>query len=116
MKEKVEKVMKIKNLTPHPLKIQRLDGSFLELSKPEVGTLIPRRAATSVQCATIEGVAIATTQFGEVENLPEIEDGTIYIVSRLVVDGAPHRIDLFAPGELLRDDQGVIIGAKGLAR
>jgi hypothetical protein len=99
--------MKIKNLTPHALKIQRIDGSFLELPKPEAGTLIPRRIAASVQCDPIEGV---------VENLPEIEEGTIYVVSRMVIDGVSDRTDLFAPGELLRDGNGNIIGAKGLAR
>lgn len=116
MKKEVESAMKIINLTPHPLKIQKLDGSFLELPKPEAGNLIPRRTAKSVQMDPIEGVAIATTVFGEVENLPSVQEGTIYIVSRLVVDGAPDRTDLFAPGELLRDPEGNIIGAKGLAR
>lgn len=117
MKEEVDSIMKkIVNLTPHALKIQRLDGSFLELPKPEAGTLVPRRAAKSVQMDPIEGVSIATTVFGEVENLPAVSEDTIYIVSRLVVDGAPERQDLFAPGELLRDEGGNIVGAKGLAR
>lgn len=116
MKEEVDIIMKIINLTPHPLKIQRQDGSVLELAKPEVGTLVPRRTAKSVQMEPIEGLSISTTIFGEVENLPAEEDNTIFVVSRLVVDGATHRTDLFAPGELLRDEQGNIIGAKGLAR
>ena len=108
--------MKIKNLTPHPLKIQRLDGSFLELPKPEGNFPLPRVAMTHKELPSVEGIAVSQTSFGEVENLPTQEDGVILIVSRMVLEAAGSREDLFSPGELLRDGEGVIIGAKGLSR
>ena len=104
------------NLTPHPLKIQRFDGTFLELPKPAEGTKIPRRGSVTVHGKPIEGIDIGQTVLGEVQDLPSGKVGTIYVVSRIVVDGAPYRNDLFAPGEPIRDGEGKVIGAKGLAQ
>ena len=104
------------NMTPHALKIQKIDGSFVELPKPVEGTLVPRRAVKSEAGESIHGLAVSKTVFGEVQDLPEEIKDTIYVVSRLVLDGAPHRQDLFSPGELLRDNNGAVIGAKGLAQ
>lgn len=107
--------MKIINMTPHALKIQKIDGSTLELPKPEAGVVLPRRSVSSEQGVPITGLAVSKTVLGRVENLPPIVGDTIYIVPRLVLDGAPHRPDLFAPGELIRDGGGNVVGAKGLA-
>lgn len=104
------------NLTPHPLKIQLLDGTFLELSKPAEGTKIPRRETLTEVGKPLYGVPVATVVLGPVKDLPPIIGDVIYVVSRIVVDGAPHRYDLFAPGEAIRDSEGKIVGAKGLAR
>ena len=104
------------NLTPHPLRIQLLDGTFLEIPKPAEGTKIPRRVVSSEEGKPLYGIPITKTTLGKVENLPPIIGDVIYVVSRIVVDGAPHRYDLFAPGEPIRDGNGNIVGAKGLTR
>ena len=42
-------------------------------------------------------VPVVSREFGEVENLPEPEEGTIYIVPSIVLSAVPHRKDVFAP-------------------
>lgn len=53
--------------------------------------------------------------FGHITGLPDPVDGTVYIVSMLVAQAAPHRSDLYAVDLTVRDANGRIIGAKGLA-
>jgi hypothetical protein len=47
-----------------------------------------------------------------VTGLPDAAIGVRVIVSALVKSAAP-RFDLVSPGELVRDGNGVVIGAKG---
>lgn len=56
-----------------------------------------------------EGEEISRSQF------PEMKEGTIYIVSSLFRSGYD-RIDLWQPGELVRDKQGQLIGYIGLSQ
>ena len=52
--------------------------------------------------------------FGELYNLPlDIKPNQYYLVSLLVKQARPQRSDLLCPGELVRDEKGVIIGCKG---
>lgn len=53
--------------------------------------------------------------FGHITGLPDPVAGTIFIVSMLVAQAAPHRSDLYAVDLTVRDANGRIIGAKGLA-
>lgn len=108
--------MPIINLTPHPLKIRRGDGSFIELPKPPAGTQIPRRSTSTEIVGTLDGATVVKTVFGPVENMPEEKPDTIYVVSRLVMDGALERNDLVAPGEPIRDTEGRVIGAANFSR
>ena len=62
----------------------------------------------------IKGIDFYTSNFGEVKDLPDREPGVFYIVSRMVAEAVPDREDLVAPSELIRDDEGNIIGADGL--
>ena len=55
---------------------------------------------------------IVARTFGEVENLPAPEPGTIYLVSSLVLAAVPNRTDVFAPdtGDTAeRNDKGQIV-------
>ncbi len=52
---------------------------------------------------------------GQVENLNPIE-GVGYIVSLAVAQAARDRKDLFVPDDLVRDEKGVIVGCRRLAR
>lgn len=104
--------MRIRNLTPHPVVVRGIAFA------PEGAC--PRCSVNRTQVDLIRhnGVDIPVTRsvFGAVEGLPAQEAGTILIVSRLVADACPDRSDLFFPDDLVRDDQGRVIGANSLGR
>lgn len=86
--------------------------------------LVPRAAvATSPDGeVVIDGVNIpvARTTYGEVESLPEPQEGTTYVVSLLTAQaaqaGGRTTDDLLVVGETVRDADGKIIGCLGLGR
>lgn len=53
----------------------------------------------------IDGIAIESVTYGEIEGLPEPQEGVYYIVSGLVAAAAAEigRKDCLAPGALVRD-------------
>ena len=122
--------MKIRNLTPHEVTILDHDGRMVTL--PPEG-IVPRReivrrdgglmlvagtdheawAPAMVPDATLH---VSVEALGPVVGLPDPEPRTALIVSRLVAEAVPHRQDVFAPGELVRDASGRIVGARGLCR
>lgn len=65
----------------------------------------------------VEGVPVHRNSFGEIEGLPPQEDGTMYIVSILVLQVLPEREDLLSPDTtpsgVVRDEEGKIRGVKG---
>ena len=107
--------MKVVNLTPHTLTIITGSGA---VTIPPSGTVarvtVTRDSAGTV---TIDGVDVplSRTTYGAVTDLPDPEPGTLYIVSSLVAAAARDRNDLVVPDALVRDDQGRVIGARGLA-
>ncbi len=108
--------MRVRNLTPHPVILQAPDGA--EVTIPPEG-VVPRVRETSAPAGAVEveGVTIplVTLRRSEVEGLPEPEPGTLLIVSSLVAEAAG-REDLVVPYDLVRDDQGRVVGARALAR
>ena len=95
------------NLTPHVI---NLPGG-VEL---EPTTSTPRVSVTEKRRPSVCGFCTISEIFGEVENLPERQPDTFYIVSRLVKLASPDRKDLVVPGCLTRDEKGRIIGCKAL--
>lgn len=104
----------IKNCTPHPINLLDSDGNQV-LTLPK-GEIIPRLSTNTKEVDVIEGVTITETIFGDVQDLPDAQDGVLLIVSRLVLTACPNRTDLVVPNELVRNDEGQIIGCKSLAR
>ena len=111
--------MAIFNLTPHPLSIIGLDGEVRSFPKPSADVVLPRVAQDTIQQGEIEGIADYQTVFGEPDFIPP-NDGNVYVVSRLVVSACEkHGIPcnhLRSPGRLIRDEEGKVVGAEGLAR
>ena len=99
------------NCTPHPLNIVQRDGSILTINPCGI---VPRCSSTEVVNGAIGLIDITKQTLGAVEGLPEEIPGVHFIVSRLVAS-ASGRQDLLVPGALLRDDQGKVIGCKGLS-
>lgn len=100
----------IVNLTPNTVNIITND---MEMAIKSSGVV--RCSQKNTPICTIDGIPITATTYGEVEGLPDYEDGIYYIVSRLVMDSCPNRKDLLAPNELIRDAEGKIVGCKSLS-
>ena len=102
------------NLTPHALNIHATTGKILTI--PPSG-VVARVSTTSKVVEVIEGVEVSEVVFGEVIDLPEPTESTLFIVSGLVLSALQGaRQDVMAPGELVRDEAGRPIGCKGLRR
>ena len=99
--------MKFINLTPHAI---NLPG----LTVPASGN-VARCKEVTLAGGEWNGVELVVKKFGEVTDLPEPDAGTMYIVSMMVRQALPERNDLASPGDLTRDAQGQITGAKNLA-
>jgi len=103
---------KLINLCPHKVDIV-LDGETITVAPSGI---IARIQSKEVVVKTILGcIPVYGTEYGEVENLPEKEENTYYIVSRLVLLNSPERDDLLAPGGQVRDADGNVCGCKGLS-
>lgn len=100
------------NATPHQLNIVQTDGKVLTL---EGSGICPRCASSEDVDMAIGLIEVTRQTLGHVEGLPDPIPGVYFIVSRLVAS-ATEREDLLVPGALLRDDQGKVIGCKGLSR
>ena len=108
--------MKLKNFTPHNVVIVINELEKIVIPSDGIARVTEEKNATP--SIDVDGVIIETfvSAFGEVENLPPQEDGVMVIVSALAADAAKDRNDLLVPGELVRDNDGNIIGCKSLRR
>ncbi|MBU4387800.1 hypothetical protein KJ644_05060 [Candidatus Dependentiae bacterium] len=123
-----EVVCDLVNLTPHPCVI------FDDAGEEEIARIAPSGQVARVQTLAIperedfviDGhyVPVVATSYGEVENLPVPKDGTIYIVSVLVVTAfrmkGVTRTDVLAPDtgpeSVVRDGEGRIMGVRRFTR
>src|SRR5574343_221823 len=113
--------MKFINLTPHTVKIELPDGTLygiLSEGLARCGQIDtnPREAIIENVDSDCVAVRVFTRSYGTVEGLPDSKPGIGYIVSQIVAQALPTRFDLFFPGDLLRDENGNIIGCKNLCQ
>jgi hypothetical protein len=106
--------VEVVNLTPHAVHTVDEDGNVLE-TYPASGT-VARCEKKQVQVETLNGVPVFQVKMGEVYDLPPKQEGIAYIVSRLTAAGAPERDDLYCPNDLVRDDEGRIIGLTSFSK
>lgn len=102
--------MKIKNYTPHTIHMN--EGTSYESEG------VARVSATFTD---FNENGICSQKFGEVENLPEPEEGVIYIVSSMVLSAIKDkRSDVVAPAtghpHCIRDENGRIKSVPGFVR
>ena len=102
-----------KNCTPHTVNMVD-DNQKLVLSIPK-GDVVPRLAQSTEEVGDVCGIPLTATVFGEVQGLPDSEEGVYFIVSRLVMTACPNRKDLVVPNEVVRDADGNIIGCRSFA-
>ena len=106
--------MNVINLTPHAVVLRSPDGT---------DTAIPSSGICRVQAATkdtgksVAGLPVQIKTFWQVEGLPEVQPGTAFIVSGMVLsalkEAGSTRGDVFAPATspadgAVRDDDGRI--------
>ena len=110
--------MKIMNLTPHELNLMPKGPDGPVITIPRSG-IVARCTVDRIQIntVTVDGISVPVnqTRFGEVCNLPDPQPDTIFVVSALVAQAVPERQDVVIVDDAIRDDQGRIIGARGLA-
>ena len=109
--------MNIINLTPHTLNFPEIDLEIESAGEARVEEI--RETIDPLQITETATLPICKVKYGFIEGLPAPAEDTIYIVSRLVLNAlqaqASPRIDVFAPNTI-RDEDGRIIGAKGLVQ
>ena len=98
------------NLTPHAVNFITADGVQVNVA-PE--GIIARLEQHDVLSRWIGRIPVYKTEYGQVQNLPDPQPDTIYIVSGMVLSQVPEREDVLAPGALIRNDEGQVIGAGG---
>ncbi len=99
-------VERLVNLTPHEVNIGEIDV-------PPSGT-VARVVVDHQEVGYHAGVPLLVGVYGEVNNLPEPQNGVMYIVSAAVRSALPQRQDLASPAHLVRDDEGRIVGCLAL--
>lgn len=102
------------NLTPHAVHIMPLGPEGPVRTIPSSGQV--RVATEREHAGYFGGIPINRTYFGKVEGLPEEQEDTLYVVSSITAQAAPHRRDLLVPDDPVRDSEGRVIGCRALAR
>lgn len=100
------------SLLPHKISVICSDGTVRVIAPSGA---VARCSVTDEIVDVIDGMYITQQRFGEVIGLPKPERGVAFIVSRMVAAAVPERHDLYIPGPLIRDTEGVVIGCNGLS-
>ena len=103
---------KIINATPHAVLILDNNGGVIRVFPKSNGMI--RLDEDTKNFGKIDGIPISSTTWGETPDVPKEKIGTYYIVSQLVKNALPNRIDLLVPKGVIRDDRGNIIGCTTL--
>jgi hypothetical protein len=106
------------NLTPHPIRVFKPDGSVEEISP---SGQVARVREVRKKAGEVGGLPVFAVEYGEIEGLPSPQPGTYYLVSRPVLDAlrsrGVQRPDVFAPDTgagAIRNERGEVIGVKSL--
>lgn len=102
--------MKLKNYTPHLIRVFKQDGSYKEYQSEGIA-----RVEEEVEDLNIkQGIQFCKVDMGKVTGLPPTpEKNTLYIVSS-IVQMASDRKDLVTPTDYIRNQQGIIVGCRKL--
>jgi len=101
--------MRFVNLTPHAINVMHDSGHVVTI-QPD-GT-VARVSMAGMHVANIGGFDISRQSPGPVVGLPAPTDGVMWIVSAMVRTACPDRLDVVSPGDLVRNDAGVIVGCR----
>jgi len=102
------------NMTPHPINLLDAATEPIMTIEPSGDTI--RLTESKEVVDNIEGVDVLEITFSAGGNLPAVVDGVYYIVSALVANAYPERLDFLMVANTLRDDNGRIYGCTAWAR
>ena len=106
--------MELVNLTPHEVAIETYCGeSPMTLRIPPSGT-VARVATVPQEEGKTDGVRFVSQSYGATEGLPKFNPDTALIVSAMVRAANPDRKDICSPADMIRDEQGRIVGCRAL--
>ena len=115
-KKEGNSMQKIVNLTPHTINFVGQDNTIVAtIPSSGVARATQRREIVDTIMANGVTLPIARCTYGDVQGLPEPMDDTIYIVSAITAQAVPTRPDVFIVDDSVRDENGRIIGVRGLA-
>jgi len=106
------------NLTPHVVRLVG-DGAAVELAPagPVARVVLrPDRADGVVRIGRLVVPLRRTSASSLVTGVPNRRPGVLLIVARAVAEALPDRDDLFYPHDTVRDEHGVVVGCRALAR
>jgi hypothetical protein len=102
------------NKTPHAIYIVDKAQVIIKVYPKSRGMI--RLSEHISEVDVIDGVTITKTSYSKIEDLPKFNKDVYYIVSQLVKNALPERIDFLVPKGIVRDDNGNILGCKYLDR
>lgn len=100
------------NKVPHSINVLSETNELIAHFPKSNGMI--RLSQTTKIVGEINGIPISQTILGEPEQLPEYTKNVYYIVSHIVKQALPDRTDLLVPSQIVRDENGVIIGCMSL--
>jgi len=110
--------MRLVNLTPHAVTVRLESGDRVF----EPSGQVARVAVSSTKTDEIDGIPVVSQTYGQIEGLPEPQEGTIFIVSMVVRQAAQAqgRMDVVSPDTspqgAIRDEAGRIVAVRGFVR
>ncbi len=115
--------MRIVNLCPHEIDLRPPGGGEVTIppaphpARAEVDRDVPQLVDCEVDGhGATASVPVVEARMGEVRDLPEAAPGTWLVVSYPVAYSHPERRDLLVPEDLVRDERGVVVACRSLAR
>lgn len=100
------------NLTPHPINVVGDDGRIVRTIPPSGQAL--RLSESVAPIGDIEGIPLVWKTLDRAAELPQRMSGVYYIVS-LAAAQVARRPDFLVPDDLVRDDEGKVIGCRRFA-
>src|SRR5690606_26440216 len=106
-------LMRIVNLTPHPVTLVSTGGDEVVIPPQENPVRIP---TTATPAGEVNGIPVVEERLGDADSvLPAPQPGVVYVVARPVAERAGHRTDLVVPTNVERIN-GRPVRARALAR
>ncbi len=118
--------MRIRNLTSKTINVITEEKEFVFPSEGCARVLATTNPFGEIrtEVESINGIPVVRTTYGEIEGLPEPEEGVVNIVSYVILNAlktkGDFRTDVVAPDTspsgVARDEDGIVIGVKGFQR